>query len=503
MKKRFTKNKFEQWFFYFSLLFVFVFFYRISSLSPLAGDDWGYALNGMQGQPFNLAFDFYFTWSGRFFSELYGFIITPHKSIWNILNAFLFTSIYYNALKISRMEKSITGNLLMLFLMFSIKDELRMETYTWLMGTTYVIPLALGLFYFRRVFHVLENSLKLKLNLLILLSLVVFYIGLTMENIAVVTIFANLCFILYRYLKDRAIPIYLYHFLLLSILSFTLLRISPGANARLIRDHQDWLNLSFLQQLITNYPNFIRYTFIENRYLVLVVSGLNLLLLAKQTLESRKFNIIKVFLFVAFVFASLISVALTLSNYVNVPILLELIDYKSMINLLFWPIYIIAIFIQVFTLSKENRDRVFFFILLAGLSNGVMMASPIFGFRSSLYTVYFMMIVALIYLKSLDPKWLRFILALPLLILLISTVHGLNEKYQLVDRVHQIRLNEIEYYQKNPDVKEAWLIRYPIFSIHSGDIEQNDVYHMEVFKKYYGLTEDVQLFFYYPKDGYQ
>ena len=495
-------QKIIQIFFYLSLIFVFAFFYRISSLTPLAGDDWGYAVNGMQGQPFKMAFDFYFSWSGRFFSELYGFLVTPHKAFWNILNALLFTSIFYNSLKISRMDKSIIGMILLLFLMFSVKDELRMETYTWLMGTTYVIPLALSLFYLNRLIHTLENGLRLKPWYVVLHTLILFYIGLTMENIAVVMIFANICLILYSYIRYREIPLYLYNFLFISILSFVLLRLSPGANARLIRDHQDWMKLSIIDQVMINYPNFIRFTFIEHRYLVLVFSGLNILLSLKNLLKSHKYRLLNILLMFIFGFSSIISISLTLSNIIDLPVLNEFIEYKSLFNLIFWPIFILAIFTNILSLENSDKERVIFLILLAGLSNGVMMASPIFGFRSSLYTVYFMMIASLILLKALNWKWLNWVLLIPLLILLIRASVGLNAKYELVARVHVIRLGEIIYYQNNPDVKEAWLIRYPIFSIHSGDIEQDDPYHMEVFKEYYELNQDVELIFYYPENGY-
>lgn len=495
-------QKIIQIFFYLSLIFVFAFFYRISSLTPLAGDDWGYAINGMHGQPFKMAFDFYFSWSGRFFSELYGFLVTPHKAFWNILNALLFTSIFYNSLKISRMDKSIVGMLLLLFLMFSVKDELRMETYTWLMGTTYVIPLALSLFYFNRLIHTLKNGLKLKPLYVVLHTLILFYIGLTMENIAVVMVFANICLILYSYVKYREIPIYLYNFLFISILSFVLLRLSPGASARLIRDHQDWLNLSIFDQILINYPNFIRFTFIEHRYLVLVFSGLNILLTLKQLLKSDKNRFLNISLLIIFVVSSFISISLTLSNYLELAVMSDLVDYKSLINLVFWPIFILAIFTNILSLENGDKEQVLFFILLAGLSNGVMMASPIFGFRSSLYTVYFMIIASLVLLKSLAWKWLNWLILIPLFVLLTRATFGLNAKYKLVERVHEIRLGEITYYRDNPDVKEAWLIRYPIYSIHSGDIEKDDPYHMQVFKEYYELNQDVKLIFYYPENGY-
>ena len=57
----------------------FAFFMILSRWAPVAGDDWGYALGGRWNNPFMKAVQFYFIWSGRFFSELWGFLIADRK----------------------------------------------------------------------------------------------------------------------------------------------------------------------------------------------------------------------------------------------------------------------------------------------------------------------------------------------------------------------------------------------------------------------------------------
>ena len=65
---------------------VFLFFALISHWTPVSGDDWVYAVGGMWNNPFKQAFHMYQTWSGRYLSELWGFLIAPHKGLWNLLN---------------------------------------------------------------------------------------------------------------------------------------------------------------------------------------------------------------------------------------------------------------------------------------------------------------------------------------------------------------------------------------------------------------------------------
>ena len=177
--------------------FIFLFIFYISSRTPLAGDDWGYALNGMKHNPFQLAYEFYFTWSGRFFSELYGFLVTPNKWLWNFLNAGLFGLIFYSILKIVGLKNSIVSSLILLFLIVSVKDELRMETYTWLMGTTYLIPLALSLFYFSVVLKNIEKYSRMNKLMVPVLWAILFVSCLMMENAAVLLVFGNILSLIY------------------------------------------------------------------------------------------------------------------------------------------------------------------------------------------------------------------------------------------------------------------------------------------------------------------
>ena len=115
-------------------IFIFMLFFYITKLTPLAGDDWGYAVLGRSNNPFVHAFKFYFSWSGRYFSELWGFIVAPRKWLWNILNPIMFTTIYVSIIKlINPKENKILVMFVILALMLSVQNTLRIETYTWIM----------------------------------------------------------------------------------------------------------------------------------------------------------------------------------------------------------------------------------------------------------------------------------------------------------------------------------------------------------------------------------
>lgn len=486
-------------------LFIFVFFYYISKSSPLAGDDWGYAINGVAQNPIKTAFEFYQSWSGRFFSELYGFVITPQKEVWNLLNAVLFTGIFILIIKLVDSKKNLLTGLVVILLMLSVKDELRMETYTWLMGTTYVIPLFLSLFFFFLNYNFLIFQSKLSDYKFIISIFTLFYIGLCMENIAILMVISNIIFLVYFFLKIRKIELKLIIYLVTSTISFIILRLSPGASARLIRDHADWTQLSFFEQLSKNFPNFIQMTFIDNRYLILLLSitlGLTIIL---KILKSKSINWTDAIYLSILGTSSMVSVSLQLNSRYPLPIFELMINPNSKFNLIFWIIFAIAIYCIVWSYFEGiTRNKLFFFLTLSGIGTGVMMLSPIFGYRSTLYTVYFLIIFIAVVVSQFNIKIkYRIVIALIFSLLIINQTRSLLYKYQLVQRVHNYRLSEIAYYKDHPESKDAWIIRYPIFTIHSGDIEEWDVYHQDVFKKYFDINANMKLYFYAPDVSYE
>ncbi len=72
--------------------------------------------------------------------------------------------------------------------------------------------------------------------------------------------------------------------------------------------------------------------------------------------------------------------------------------------------------------------------------------------------------------------------------------------YQKIHAIDMKRQAQIAYYQVRPDTKEAYILGYPSMSVHSADIQEDDLFHLEYFKKYYYLNEDLQLHFYYLED---
>ncbi len=479
--------------------FVFLLFAYITKLTPVAGDDWGYAILGRQHNPIIHAFKFYFHWSGRYFSELWGFVVAPRKWLWNILNPIIFTVMYVSIINLIKPKKNI---LLVMFivlaLMLSVQNTLRIETYTWIMGSTYVVPLMVMLLYLNVIKPVIlydKPLTKLKLALSIFLNI---YVTLCMENIAAVLVLANMLMLAYLYFNNKKLMKKFSFILAFSIIGLVVLRLSPGSNYRLYRDNQDWITMSLFAKIVYNWKLFINLTFIKNSFMLLGL-GTTLTLLNLKV-KNKKIKYILLFISLTTVGLSMLPLIYNIKNIEILRIFFDITYSRTALvfTSVFYLTLVVSIFVSIWlTLEKDEALEASLYVMLAGSANIVMMISPIFGDRSSLYTVYFIFIFSAFILSIIDinTKAIYAIIVCSLLTIALCTKEYLF-KYKAINKYQQIRNAEIEYYVDHYYEKEAWLIRMPLGYMHSADIDEGDDYHMGVFKAYYGLNPYIKLIFY-------
>lgn len=480
-------------------VFIFSLFAYITYLTPLAGDDWGYAVTGRENNPFVAAFEFYFAWSGRFFSELWGFVVAPNKWLWNILNPLMFAGIFLLIINLFDKHK-ILFSTIVAGLILSVQNTLRIETYTWIMGSTYVVPLFLMLIYINIIKKVIYSKKSLNNKLLIFSVLLNFYITLCMENIAGVLVLFNILIMIYSFQRRKELLKPFGLILAVSIIGILILRMSPGARYRLENDNVEFNSLSLFEKIGVNYLTFLDLTFVKNVYLFFTLSASLTLFNIKN--YSNKKDLIFILYYFLGMFIALSGLIYSKLNLNFLKVFFDVYYSRSCIIFLsfYYLFYIIGIFISLSNLDEKEYLESITYLMLAGSSNLVMMISPIFGARSSLYTVYFIILLigSIIAKMPINKKEYFIVVVLYLALIGLKTREYLY-KYRLVNYYMQIRNMQIEYYVNNPNEKEAWLIKMPKYYIHSADIEQWDTYHLETFKEYYGINPKMKVIFYEDK----
>lgn len=477
------KNCLKKNWFIICLGIFFLFFLYISRYAPVVGDDWGYAVGGRYSNPIVKACQNYMSWSGRFLSELWGFSVAPHKKLWNILNASIFTAIYYYLFKLCKNKKyPVLTAFIVVFLMLSVSNRLRMQTYTWIMGTTYVLPLLLYFVYLSLIYsYIFDNKMnKVTFSIMCLCNLM---IPLFMENAAAMLVGGNVLIMIYLYFKDKSKLKSLFILLVISAIGTCIIKFSPGALYRLNRDHEAFNSLSFFTKVAQNWQAFIQMTFTNNTWIICALAILNSVFILQNSFSSIEK-----------------SVLVLIQGVAIVPLFSS---FTLLWNSIIYILFTISLF-YIYLKEIHDEKRKWFVILLlflAGGANIVMLISPIFDSRSSIYTVYFFILIILNILECIELKK-SFNVALVCLTFIGISIYGIKyiRLYQLVHKITIKRESEIAYYVVRPDTTEAYIIGYPDESIHSGNAEPDDTYHMQTFKEYYYLNEDMTVRFYYLKE---
>ncbi len=463
---------------------IFIFFVIILCLSPISGDDWGNYLEGAQGLRHSIgqAVGMYLAWEGRFISRILINILTYHKIIWNIVNSFIITSIIFLFIKIINPKHKKIIYLLSLLVILSMNIFTFSQVVVWVAGNItylFVIPLLLSYFY-----YIFDYKEKKKLFIL-LFSILNFIMPMFIEHMAIILVISNIIFILYRYIINKKLDKELLLYLILSILGTSIVLLSPGTKIRSGMENVSFQELSIINKIIYNIPNFINYTFIINYFLTILMVIANYYLISKHT----KNKFIK---YVLLIFMSIIPI-LSLCNYIITSLKTDgyilPIQTNYIAIILYYIIYTVIMLYFIFVDTRKDKDKkILFFFIIGILSNIVMMVSPTWGYRTSFSTYIFLSISMLMvmdkYIK--ERKIYNYIMyfmcisfSLFYLILYISVHLQYNDNLKIIKQVRRNKSKSIE------------LVKYPAFV--NCNINPYNDFHLIRYKKYYKLDKNIEI----------
>ena len=490
------------------ILVIFLAFFAVISVwSPVAGDDWAYAVNSVDHHPLLLALQRYYTWSGRILSELWGYIVPRNKWLWDWLNPLIFTGILLMLVRNADAGRSAGEGksaaltaLLAIAWMLSVTDYVRTQTYTWMMGTTYAVPLLLLLVELflldGMIFHGRDDR-----KTMALLGILEFTIPLWMENAAAIVVGGDLLILIYLFFRDRPRMKKMILLTALGAAGTLIIKMSPGAAGRLAMDHPDFLAMTLLQKIRVNWTSFLRMTYADNLWLT---RGLSALMMVFVIARRRQYSHARWHCWVLallFAWGLVQTFAYNLFELTGIQLLAEIADPAwagfNKVNTVGYGLWTLAFLWVIFTYLRDERKwftaLVFF---CAGGANLVMLLSPIFDARSSLYTIYLFILTGLLFLQELDlQKAARMSLAAVLIIAAGLRGSSYLRMYHEVSRITAARNAYVSWYLGDRSVKEGVMPAYPELYVHSGNIAEGDDFHLYYFLRYYDLDPSLKLSF--------
>lgn len=467
------KDRWAEYIIYAGLfLFLFVMFHW----SPLAGDDWIYASDVRYSGVLEQTVYAYMTWSGRVFSEFWGFVYTWKKIIYDVTGPLLMVLAVWLGVSLKK-EYTLRDVLMTVFLMLSVPLLIRTQTYTFAVGfAAYYIPLPLYILHLILLRNYLFEDKK-DIRYAAIMALLSFVIPLHMENLSVLLAFTNLAALGYAWYcrkADRNLVI----LLITAVISCLVMFLSPGTALRLTEDF-DQTQTFGITRILSNWHPFLHLSLFYADAVHTVLSLAAAALLLKNRSRTN--------LILAAVFA--VHLVLTWTDGFG----------NDLLNTLWFVIYYGALCMLCLKQKSPDREMLVFLIMAVIVSNGIMVFSPSFPERTAVYGIY-----CLLWITVMLAGYLQFQVKAETVLkgvlccgILAAGIHWYRI-YHTVHLVNIVRQAQVEYYQKRPDAGDAWFLAYPRESIHSANIDyEEDVDHIRGFKEYFYLNQDLNLKFYY------
>lgn len=460
-------------------LILFILFLIIMFLSPISGDDWGNYVVGSKGI-YNsiIAAITSYNSESLLLSKILINLLTYNKVIWNVLNSICLVSIIYYITKLVRPFNKKLVFFLSLFVILLMNNYTFSQVVVWISGNiTYLLVIPFLLCYFYKIIY-LKDDKKMLVIFLTFLNLIMPMFTLDTAIILVIfNVFINLHSI-FKYKKiNKKYIIYLV-FSLTGLISM-LISGSNLTNAYNIKFN----NLSKLEKVIYNMPNFTYYTFIINTYMIILMVISNYYLI-KNTIKNKYLKIVSYLYFL--IPPLVITVFYLISNFSDISIF-SIFNQNNMLLTLYFISYIIFdIFLIYLPFNGERINIRLLFYILGILSNCIMLLSPTWGYRTSfltyiLLTISFIMTIDYFYK---DRKIVNRLLPL----ISICTFSFYIVLYLNVYKAQLAREESIKLQQEKEIIE---IEKMPYFV--NCNINPDNDYHIEKFKEYYNIDKSKKI----------
>lgn len=499
---KYLKWCFSHWIELITSVVLFGFLYYLSMQTPLAGDDWAFYNNTKVSGVIDSALGMFYGWEGRLATLFSIHFIVDKKWLWNLFNPAMYVTLYWLTVQIVKPRYRVLHALFFVFILVSLKDNVRMEVLTWVTGSVYYgLPLLAAFLYFNYHFRVIKkNDNQISIQTLIFLSLLAFYLPLGMENIAIGSLIGTIALFIYHLRVHRNINKGLLISLIAMSLGYIIWLSSPGSDIRLSQ-MPDWVALNFFEKIMRNLPTLLNYTFYVNKYMILGLSTVMILYNIQNFKKRFWISFVAVYGFaILLVFSARLQLI-----FPEIVLLIQMADGYSVLNTIFWIVYALVFSFNVVWIDMmKNEFKLSLILIIVVFTNASLLMSPVIGYRLMVYSIVFLTLLTLMILNELRlHKGL--IVAGSLGLLSLSLVFGrtLYYKYSVVAKVQNERELILEDYAVYSEFYKdgIWLPRFPIYSIHAGDIEAEDQYHMQAFKVFHNIPLDEKITFYW-KDAY-
>jgi hypothetical protein len=275
--------------------------------------------------------------------------------------------------------------------------------------------------------------------------------------------------------------------LLLSTTGLIMMLLSPGSQLRMSQNI-DFANMNTFEKIFRNIPNFIKYGFTKNIFiLIMMLIPTNKYLI--DTLKSKKYKLIIILLF------NIIPILSIIQNWHHmIPIGIDN-NYNGFFlttnwyYIFYWISFLIIYLLSIikYTKDKKNKEHIIILFLIGISSMGVMFFTPTWGERVTALYIFIIILSSTRIISEFNIN-IKVIKTIP--ILLFFTI-SINSGYSVANKIFDIRReSDIKEQLKNNE-KTIYIYYSGIASL--WNYTPFEEYHINTFKRYYQIEEKRQL----------
>ncbi|WP_391557556.1 DUF6056 family protein [Robertmurraya sp.] len=477
-----------------SFMAIFSFYLYLAYSTPLTGDDWFWGSdNGLKELE-----DWFSGYNGRYLGNLTVIVLTRIEWLKLALIPLFSTLIVILMINSSKKRDSFYLTLSLILILF-IPTNIYSQTYAWVSGfSNYVTSIALVLIYTSVIKNVFESDEPMY-NKWQTFFVIPLGLGtqLFVEHITLYVLFLSIfiiCFSFYKF--KRVYPLHVLY--LCSSIIGAIIMFSNSAYSTIVGGNDDYRSLNsntynfitFIKVIYSVYKNQVYPIFISNSIVLIIVLSFLCKILIFRSL--KKENKIKNYVYIV-----LLSIVLFYPIYailINLSIL-----YKSIpsdVSIIFSVCYFVSVaFVILLTVdvTKYKYHILFYYFSAWLIICPLFFVNPI-GPRNFIAPYIFLIVAILIifqYLevhKLLEKKFVKTFLSLSLILVSISYIFTFSsirysDNLRMKEVIDQVKDNKSEIIlRKLPHDHYLWM-----------SSPEEEGFHSEAFKQYYGIPKDTRL----------
>lgn len=488
-------SKIKGWIFF---LIIFFFFFFISYNTPLTGDDWTWGTNIGEKRLINKFHDY----NGRYLSNIFELIFVRVNIIRYLMIAFFSTLLIILVGKVTNHNKNIVSLLFAFILIVLMPVRIFAQTLGWSAGfINYVPSVVLLLAYLYIIRNMYNDSAPVYSKYLWLLMIP---LGITtqliVEHVTIFTVMTAVWVIIYTYFKHKRVYLthisYLISVIVGSIIMFTnsaYLKVLSGNDSYRTVANEETAQMGLFEKMYHVYSESIyKILFLENSFLVIVISTLTLILVLRSKASKA---VIKFLIKPLIVFFTTFTIAylLIITQAVDANYLGEFTnDFEAILSIVFIIAVIAAITLFVNDFAYKAR-LLYYLVAIVMLVAPFVFITP-FGPRCVFASYIFMIVLSLELLSYLtrDKKWISTYLVYSLtpvsiiavvFLVFVFSMNGVTSRERLVHLQDQVTDGE----------QKVELTELPFPQYHWMPSPKPKMYHTKTFKMFYGIPKETKI----------